>query len=95
MQQRVFKLLGYDEADINDRFGPLLTALEYGAPPHGGIAMGIDRLAMILADGETIRDVIAFPKTQNAADITLDAPSPATDAQLAELHLVRRPEEAE
>jgi aspartyl-tRNA synthetase len=95
MQQRIFNLLGYADDDINDRFGPLLTALEYGAPPHGGIAMGIDRMAMLLCDGETIRDVIAFPKTQSAVDLTLDAPSTVTDSQLADLHLLPMEDDAE
>ncbi len=87
MQRRVFQLLGYGDADIDARFGPLLEAFTYGAPPHGGLAAGIDRMAMILSDAETIREVIAFPKTQSAVDLTLDAPSAVSPEQLRELHL--------
>jgi aspartyl-tRNA synthetase len=87
VQQRLFQVLGYQPEDINHRFGHLLEAFEYGAPPHGGIAPGIDRLVMLLADTENIRDVIAFPKTQRAEDLMLDAPSAVDEHQLRELHL--------
>jgi len=87
MQEKVFRLLGYDEEDIERRFGRLLEAFEYGAPPHGGIAPGIDRFVMLLAREETIREVIPFPKNQNAADVMFDAPSEVADEQLEELHL--------
>ncbi len=87
LQRKIFRMLGYSDEEIHERFGHLLEAFEYGAPPHGGIAPGIDRIVMLLAGEENIREVIAFPKTQSAADLTLNAPSPVTDEQLAELHL--------
>ena len=87
LQETIFRLLGYTDEEIQSRFGPLLEAFRYGAPPHGGIAPGIDRLVMILAGEETIREVIAFPKNQNAVDLTLDAPSAVAEEQLTELHL--------
>ena len=93
LQTRIFQLLGYSDAEIKQRFGTILEAFEYGAPPHGGIAPGIDRIVMLLAGEETIREVIAFPKNQSAADLTFDAPSPVTEEQLAELHLRLREEE--
>jgi len=87
LQNKIFRLLGYSDEDSQERFGTLLEALEYGAPPHGGIAPGIDRIVMILAGEATIREVIAFPKNQSAVDLTLNAPAPVTEEQLAELHL--------
>ena len=92
LQRKVFRLLGYSDSDVDGLFGHLLEAFDYGAPPHGGIALGIDRIVMLLAGEESIREVIAFPKNQNAADLTLDAPCPVTEAQLAELHLSLREE---
>jgi aspartyl-tRNA synthetase len=93
LQRKVFELLGLSEEQIQEQFGHMLEAFEYGAPPHGGIALGIDRLVMLLADGETIRDVLAFPKNQGGLDLLMRAPSPVTEEQLNELHLrVREPE---
>jgi aspartyl-tRNA synthetase len=92
LQKKIFKLLGYSDKEVEERFGHLLEAFDYGAPPHGGIAPGIDRIVMILAEEETIREVIAFPKNQAAVDLTFDAPSPVSDEQLAELHLRLREE---
>ena len=79
--------MGYSDEEVEQRFGHLLEAFDYGAPPHGGIAPGIDRIVMLLAGEETIREVIAFPKSQSAVDLTFNAPSPVTEDQLAELHL--------
>jgi len=92
LQRKIFKLLGYNDDEIEDRFGHLLEAFDYGAPPHGGIAPGIDRIVMLLAGEETIREVIAFPKTQSAIDLTVNAPSSVAEEQLAELHLRLREE---
>ena len=87
LQQRIFKLLGYDEDEAQARFGHLLEAFEYGAPPHGGIAPGIDRVVALLAGEESIREIIAFPKNQSAIDVMTGAPSPVSPEQLKELHL--------
>jgi aspartyl-tRNA synthetase len=87
LQERVFRVLGYKEEEIEERFGHLLEAFEFGAPPHGGIAPGIDRLVMLLVGEENIREVIAFPKTKAAEDPLFNAPSPVSPEQLKELHL--------
>ena len=93
LQRKIFRLLGYSDKEIDQRFGHLLEAFDYGAPPHGGVAPGIDRIVMLLAGEETIREVIAFPKNQSAMDLTFDAPSPVSEEQLKELHLRLREEE--
>ena len=96
LQSAVFELLGIGAEEARSKFGFLLDALKFGAPPHGGIAFGLDRLAMLMAGAESIRDVIAFPKTQTAACLLMDAPTDVSEAQLKELHIrVRAPLKAE
>jgi aspartyl-tRNA synthetase len=87
LQHKVFSLMKLDNEQIQEQFGHILEAFEYGAPPHGGIALGIDRLVMLFADVNNIREVIAFPKTQAAQDLLMGAPSPVDEKQLNELHL--------
>jgi len=93
LQEKVFALLGYSRERIQLLFGHLLEALEHGAPPHGGIAPGIDRIVMILAGEENIREVIPFPKNQSGYDLLFDAPSDVSEEQLEELHIVIKKEE--
>jgi aspartyl-tRNA synthetase len=93
MQQRVFKLLGIDEQEAEEKFGFLLTALKYGCPPHGGIAFGLDRMVMLMAGASSIRDVMAFPKTQTAACLLTQAPAAVSERQLRELSIrLRKPQ---
>ena len=84
---RAFEIAGYGREDVEKRFGGMLNAFRYGAPPHGGLAPGIDRIVMLLAQEPNLREVIAFPMTQNAEDLLMNAPSPVTEKQLRELHI--------
>ena len=86
-QAKIFELLGMGEAEVTERFGFLIEALKYGTPPHGGIAFGFDRLVMLLAGTNNIRDVIAFPKTTSAASLMDEAPSSVSDEQLVDLNI--------
>ena len=93
VQQLVFQLLGIDEQEAEEKFGFLLTALRYGCPPHGGLAFGLDRLVMLMSGASSIRDVMAFPKTQSASCLLTQAPSEVSQGQLRELHLrLRKPQ---
>jgi len=87
LQAKMFKLLGIPEKEIEDRFGHLIRAFSHGAPPHGGIALGLDRLVMLMVGGESIRDVIAFPKTQKAMDLMMNAPATVDAKQLKDIHI--------
>lgn len=87
VQEKMFKVLGFTEEEANAQFGFLMDAFEYGTPPHGGIALGLDRMVMLLAGRSNLRDTIAFPKTASASDLLVDAPSPVSDRQLAELSI--------
>jgi aspartyl-tRNA synthetase len=84
-QHRIFRIFGLSEEEIESRFGFFMEALRYGAPPHGGMAWGIDRIAMLACGENSIRDVIAFPKNQMARDVMMDAPSGVSEAQLTDL----------
>jgi aspartyl-tRNA synthetase len=92
LQRRIFRLFGHSDEKINRLFGQLLEAFEFGAPPHGGVAPGVDRFVMLLAGGETIRDVIVFPKNQSGYDLMFDAPDEVSQKQIDELHILLAPE---
>ena len=87
LQKRMFKALGFSEEEAQKQFGFLMNAFQYGAPPHGGLAFGFDRMCSVLSDADSIRDFIAFPKNNAARDMMLNAPTPISDAQLKELGL--------
>ena len=94
VQAKVFEALEISPEDQRKKFGFLLDALSYGAPPHGGIAFGFDRMVAMMAGVEQIRDVIAFPKTQRGQDLLIDTPTPVTEQQLRDLHIKVRPSDA-
>ncbi len=91
LQRRIFEMLGMTAQQIDEQFGFFVRALDYGAPPHGGMALGIDRIAMLACGEESLHEVIAFPKTQTARDLMMDAPAPASEKQLRELQLRPQP----
>jgi aspartyl-tRNA synthetase len=87
LQDTMFKALGFSEASVKEKFGFMIDAFKFGTPPHGGIALGLDRMIMLMTGSQTIREVIAFPKTQNATCLMSHAPGPVEDLQLKELHI--------
>ena len=93
LQEKMFSLLGFSETEAKEQFGFLMEAFQYGAPPHGGIALGLDRLVALLGGSETIRDFIAFPKNNHGRDVMIDAPANVTDDQLEELYLKSLPKD--
>ena len=93
VQEKIFSLLGIGEEEAREKFGFLLDALKYGCPPHGGLAFGLDRLVMLMAGAHSIRDVMAFPKTQSASCLLTQAPSEVSTEQLRELHIRVRTQE--
>ena len=84
---KAFEIAGYTEDDVKKKFGALYTAFQYGTPPHAGAAPGLDRMVMLLADSDNIREVIAFPKNKKARDVMMNAPSIVTDKQLEDVHI--------
>ena len=93
LQEKMFKALGLTPEEIDAKFGFLVEAYKYGAPPHGGSGMGLDRLAMVMTEADSLRDVIAFPKVQNASELMSKCPAPQDDKTLAELGIALLPEE--
>ena len=93
LQEKMFAALGFSKEEAEKKFGFLIQAFQYGAPPHGGMAYGLDRLVMLMSGRDSIRDVIAFPKMQNASEIMTDCPAPVEDKQLQELHLITKIDE--
>ena len=89
LMYKLFSIAGYSEKDVNDKFSGMINAFSYGAPPHGGIAPGIDRIVMLLAEKENIREVTLFPMNQNAQDLMMQAPSEISESQLKELSIKR------
>ena len=87
LMYKLFSIAGYNEKEVNEKFSGMINALSFGAPPHGGIAPGIDRIVMLLANEKNIREVTMFPMNQNAQDLMMKAPSKITDNQLKELNL--------
>ena len=90
LMYKLFKIAGYSEETVNEKFSGMINALSYGAPPHGGIAPGIDRIVMLLAEEKNIREVTMFPRNQNAQDLMMNAPSEVDESQLKELNISNR-----